>query len=124
LAITEAFAFSAITTSFMTNALSLLDFMSDQVAGVKTVLKRAALALIVISPPVILGIIDPSLFLKALSFAGSFAAILLFGLLPALMAWRGRMRNPNAPYKVKGGYATLIFLIAGSIFVMVVSNFF
>lgn len=110
------FAFFAITTSFMGNALSVLDFLSDQVGGKKTVLKRIVLTALTVIPPVVVAFYNPDIFLAALTFAGSFSAVLLFGVIPAMMSWKGK--SESKVYQVKGGLLPLLFLVLFGFFVM------
>jgi tyrosine-specific transport protein len=110
LMVMSAFAFFAVTTSFIGNALSTHDFLLDQL-HFKGYVKRALMALTVIIPPTIVAAYNPDIFLKALNFAGSFAAIVLFGLLPALMALKG-YRARVIPFFGEG-FAIAFLLIAG-----------
>jgi tyrosine-specific transport protein len=48
------------------------------------------LYLLILGPPLILAIIEPTIFFNALESAGTFGISLLFGLLPAAMAWQQR----------------------------------
>lgn len=104
------FAFFAITTSFMGNALSTLDFILDQSGGNKGNIKRAAFALVTVIPPLIVAIYNPNIFLKALQAAGSFSAVALFGIIPALMSLKAGLD--------KRFYLSAMFLIVFGIFVM------
>jgi tyrosine-specific transport protein len=48
------------------------------------------LYLLILGPPLVLAIIEPTIFFNALESAGTFGISLLFGLLPAAMAWQQR----------------------------------
>ncbi len=113
----EGLAFFAILTSFLAQALSLVHFLAD---GLKVADKKRepiGLCLLVLIPPLLLSLIWPKLFFKALNFAGGFCAIVLFGILPALMVWIGRYRKKTtSPYTVPGGKALLIFVFAFACF--------
>lgn len=113
------FAFFAITTSFMGNALSILDFLSDQVGGSPTITKRAILTALTVVPPVIIAFYNPDIFLIALTFAGSFSAVLLFGIIPALMALKGR--DESHVYTVSYGIWPIVFLIGVGLLVMLLN---
>jgi tyrosine-specific transport protein len=106
------FALSAILTSFIGVALGLFDFFADGFHIKKNLLGKLGLAFLTFLPPILIAIYCPQ-FLKALHYAGLFAAILLV-IYPVLMVWWGRYRlNIAAGYRVMGGkpllVATLIF---------------
>lgn len=105
------FAFFAITTSFMGNALSTLDFILDQTGGAKGSAKRGVTALLTVVPPLIVAIYNPNIFLTALQAAGSFSAVALFGIIPALMSLKAGVERKY--------YFSAIFLIVAGIFVMI-----
>lgn len=114
----EGLAFFAILTSFLAQALSLVHFLADGLK-VSSEKKREplGLCLLVLVPPLILSLIWPKLFFKALNFAGGFCAVVLFGILPALMVWIGRYRKKkSSSYTVPGGKALLIFVFAFACF--------
>jgi tyrosine-specific transport protein len=121
----QGLAFFAILTSFLAQALSLVHFLAD---GLRVSYKKkehiglCALALI---PPLILSLIYPQLFFKALNFAGGICAVILFGLLPVSMVWIGRYRkNIRSGYEMPGGKTALalIFLFALFIFCLQISS--
>jgi tyrosine-specific transport protein len=59
------------------------------------------------------------LFFKALNFAGGICAVILFGILPALMVWIGRYKKANSgAYKMPGGKPALVFIMAFAISIL------
>jgi tyrosine-specific transport protein len=86
-AITSAFSFFAIITSFLGVSLSLSDFLSDGLHMKRFRLGRAYACLLTFIPPLLFVLAYQRGFLLALQFAGIFVAILLC-ILPALMAWK------------------------------------
>ncbi len=114
----QGLAFFAILTSFLAQSLSLVHFLAD---GFKVETKKREsplLCFLVLIPPLILALLWPLLFFKALSFAGGFCAVLLFGILPALIVWIGRYRKyRKTPYTVPGGKSLLIFVFAFACFI-------
>ncbi|MDB6080860.1 MAG: tyrP-E, partial [Chlamydiia bacterium] len=54
---------------------------------------RALLGLLVLVPPLLVALTNPKIFLVALNYAGGFCTVILFGVLPALMAWRRKLCN-------------------------------
>jgi tyrosine-specific transport protein len=121
----QGLAFFAILTSFLAQALSLVHFLAD---GMKISYKQrenAALVALALVPPLLLSLIYPQLFFKALNFAGGICAVILFGLLPVIMVWKGRYQQMiPSTYQVSGGKAALsaIFLFALLILILQLSS--
>lgn len=114
--LTQSFAFCAIVTSFLGVSLSLTDFLADGLKIKKSRLGRIGLYLLTFIPPFIITLIDPRAFLSALEYAGAFGVIILLGLLPALMVWRGRYHmGLKSPYKAPGGKCALLLVIIFSL---------
>lgn len=115
----QLFAFFAITTSFIGVALSFIDFLADGLSIKKTTKGKFALCCLVLLPPLFFAINYPDIFLYALGYAGGVGAVLLFGLLPALMTWSGRYRKKIiAPEIVPGGKAVLLLIMSFSMAMM------
>jgi len=115
----QYFAFFAILTSFLGNSLSFVDFLADGLRIPKNHLGKLFLCLIVIAPSFVLALIYPRIFLLALNYAGSFGAVVLFGVLPALMAWSGRYsKKISTKPLVPGGRVVLATIILFAFWVM------
>lgn len=109
----EHFAFFAIVSSFITVALSFLDFLADSLHIRKDAWGKFILCLLTLLPPFICAMIYPNIFLTALSFAGVFGALILFGIFPVLMVWRGRyVMKLNRPKIVPGDRSVLVIVLA------------
>jgi tyrosine-specific transport protein len=66
-----------------------------------------------------MALVYPNMFLAALNYAGAFGAVVLFGILPALMAWCGRYRQGlSGTFRVVGGKVTLVAVIIFAFMVM------
>jgi tyrosine-specific transport protein len=117
------FAFFALTTSFLAVALSFVHFFKDAFkVKTKKNSEPLSLTLLVLLPPFIITLIDPSLFLKALNLAGGIGAVLLFGILPCLMAWKCRYTlQETKRILVYGGKPVLIMVIIFSLFILSLS---
>lgn len=112
----QFFAFFAITTSFLTQSLSLIDFLADGFKVSKRGLARAGLILLAILPSFLFTFLYPGLFIAALNFAGGVTAVVLFGVLPALMVWKLRFKQQEAmPGLIPSGRPFLLVIIAISI---------
>jgi len=88
----EFFAFFALVTSFLGVTLGLFDFLADGLHIKKNKRGRTLLFFLVFSPPTVISLLNPGLFIVALRYAGGFGVALLLGLLPILMVWSGRYR--------------------------------
>lgn len=111
----QAFAFFAIITSFLSVALSFVDFLADGL-GIRNSLNRIVPIALVLVPPFVFALLHPTIFLIALNYASGFGAVILFGIVPALMVWKGRYQKKiSAPQLVPGGkfVLILIFLFSG-----------
>lgn len=117
--IAELFAFFAIVTSFLSVALSFVDFLADGLKIPKDTRGKLILISMVLIPPFFCAILYPTIFLSALNFAGGFCTVILFGILPSLMVWKGRYaQNIQSIRLVPGGKITLVTIIIFSIWVM------
>jgi tyrosine-specific transport protein len=108
----EALAFFALLSSFLAQTLALTHFLADafKVKGEKH--ESVPMCLLALVPPLIFAFIYPNLFLNALNFAGGICAVILFGVLPASMAWKNRyIQNHQPSYQVFGGKRLLIAII-------------
>jgi tyrosine-specific transport protein len=111
--------FIALLTSFLAQSLALVHFLGDALKSGGEKHESVPLVLLALLPPVLFSLFYPEIFFKALNFAGGVCAVLLFGLLPVLMAWKGRYLEKQAGREqVPGGKRTLIFLLAFSFFVL------
>ncbi len=120
-----AFSFFALVTSFLAVALSLSDFLADGFGIHKaSVTKRLLLMVMTFLPPLLLLLMPSSggkpIFLLALGYLGVFIAV-LYGILPALMVWKGRYREHIASdYRAPGGKFVLILLLVGSVAIIAI----
>jgi tyrosine-specific transport protein len=107
----QAFAFFALVTSFLGVALGLRDFLADGLNIRKDPKGQFLLTSLVLIPPLAIAISYPHIFLIALDYAGGFGCAILLGLLPVIMAWRGRysMKLPFYP-QLPGGKIVLFLL--------------
>lgn len=113
------FAFFAIVTSFLGVSLSLLDFLADGLKVEKNRRGRLFLYLLTFGPPLLITLYDPRAFLTALEYAGAFGVVVLLGLLPALMVWRGRYTKKYVSrFTTPGGKVALIIVILLSLSVV------
>ncbi len=108
----DYFAFFAIVTSFLGVALSFVDFLADGLKIKKDASGKMVLCGLVIALPLVFAFIYPGVFLIALSYAGSFGAVILFGILPVAMVWAGRYHKKiQAKQLLPGGKIALSAIV-------------
>ncbi len=95
--LTNVFTSICVLTSFLGVALSLSDFLSDGIKVNKQQKGGAAIiSCLTLGPPLIIVLISPAIFLKALNYAGILCIILLF-IMPLLMAGSLFLRTHFSP---------------------------
>jgi tyrosine-specific transport protein len=115
----QSFAFFAIITSLLAQSLSVMHFIADGIKKIPDKKNSWYLALLALAPPVVFAYIYPQIFFAALSFAGGFCAVILFGVFPALMTWIGRYHKKyTSSYHVSGGKFALVLVIAYSLLIL------
>src|SRR3990167_72767 len=108
----QFFGAFALTTSFLGVTLGLLDFLSDGLQIPKVGFKKFGLCLLIYVPAIVIGVINPNIFLSALGYAGGIGCALLLGLFPIMMVWVGRYRKGYSKIhaQLPGGKILLIIL--------------
>lgn len=114
----QAFSLLAIATSFVGFVAGLVDLWADvrvsilreQPDAVQRQLWPSYAATVL--PPVAFAAADPGIFLRALDFAGTYGIAVLFGFMPAAMAWRNREEVGGFPEMVPGGKPVLALMMA------------
>ena len=111
-AIGKAFGFFAMTASYIALALAFLDFLADGLGFKKVGIRKFALVLLVFVPPFFVSMVNPGIFLKALSYAGGISCAILFGIYPPLIVWIGRYKKGHTTgQQIPGGRVFLSSLI-------------
>ncbi len=121
-AIGQAFAFFALTTSFLGVTLGLFDFLSDGLKLKKSGRSKLFTYLLVFVPPTLIAMYNPKIFLRALGYAGGIGCALILGLFPVLMVWSGRYRKklPRKHQQLFGGKVVLLLILAFIAFELVI----
>jgi tyrosine-specific transport protein len=110
----QAFAFFAMTTSFLGISIAFVDFLADGLKVRKKGMHKFALCLFVFGLPLLVTWINPHLFLKALTIAGGLGVALLLGAIPIMMVWSGRYFDGHSllHQQLPGGKIALSLLFA------------
>jgi len=116
----HVFSFFAIITSFLGVALSFVGFLAD---GWNLKGKFLPTALVLL-PPFLFGLIYPHIFYVAIGYAGGFATVILFGIIPALMVRHIRKEGTPSPFVMPGGALTLWLVMLFALFVMIMEVWF
>lgn len=121
------FAFFALTTSFIGVTLAMIDFFADLFHIKARRWNRLFLCLMIFAPVVAIVLINPGVFLIALTLAGGFGSAFLLGLLPIILVWKGRKvkKYKSKPRYLFGGnfllfilFVALLAEIAVSVYVL------
>lgn len=110
----DAFSLLAIVTSFIGFTAGLVDLWSDlriSLLGEEPGSVQRSLAFnyaATVVPPAVFCVLKPGIFLEALDVAGTYGVAVLFGLLPAAMAWRSRENQKGFPRALPGGSPVLV----------------
>jgi tyrosine-specific transport protein len=80
------FSVIAIVTSYVANGLGLMGFCRDLSENYLHVKSRALVVAATFLPPFAISILNPEIFLKAINFVGGYGIVVLFGILPAIIA--------------------------------------
>jgi tyrosine-specific transport protein len=115
------FSSICMITAFLGVSLGLFDFLADGLKLKKTGLQGKSTLALTFVPPLAIVLLNPGIYLHALSYAGVCCVILLL-LLPAIMSWRGRLAQADTGMVlVPGGYITLSFIIAIALYLLTLS---
>lgn len=118
---TLLFSLFAVATSLFAQTLSLVDFLADGLSWALTLPKRLFLALLAIIPSLIFALLYPNVFAQALRVAGAFGAVILFGVLPALMIWKGQRSLGHCLQKpILGRAPVLLGILLASITIVAI----
>ncbi|MCH9608514.1 MAG: Tyrosine-specific transport protein [Chlamydiales bacterium] len=109
--VAQLFALFAIITSFLAQSLSLVDFLSDGLKIAKVGLGRLALIAMAILPPFIFAFLNPGIFIRALSMGGGLSAVILFGVMPALMVYILRKKNGEESLSLRPTHPLLLVAV-------------
>ncbi|MCX8110838.1 MAG: hypothetical protein N3D15_06280 [Syntrophorhabdaceae bacterium] len=88
LLLATGFAAVSISTAYLSNVMALIGFMDDLSYQQTGRTNPLASRLLAFGPPIIIAIVYPNIFLKAMDIVGGFGIVSLFGILPSLIAYK------------------------------------
>jgi len=102
------FALMAIITSYLSNGYGLMEFMDDLTSNYFKKSSRLLIIILSFGPPLVIALIYPNIFLTALDMVGGLGIVVLFGILPSIIAViRARTSGKKAFF---GIVMTILFL--------------
>lgn len=115
----NAFSIAAILSSFIGVGLGVFDYLADFFKFDNSKIGRTKSWAVTFLPPLIMSILFPLGFLKAIGYAGAVATIWTC-IIPALLAYKSRKINAAATtFRVFGGNGLIIFIVLFGVFVAI-----
>lgn len=113
LTIGRSFAFFAMTTSYLGISVAFVDFLLDGLKLSKKGKSKGIVCALIFGIPTLVTLINPHLFLSALTIAGGIGVALLLGAMPILMVWAGRYYEGHSlmHQQLPGGKITLSLML-------------
>ncbi len=123
LSVGRLFAFFAMTTSYLGISVAFVDFLLDGLKLSKKGTPKALICGIIFVIPLVITLVNPHLFISALSIAGGIGVALLLGAMPVLMVWAGRYYEGHSlmHQQLPGGKITLALMLAFVAFELVIT---
>ncbi|MCX6995423.1 MAG: hypothetical protein NTY13_06460 [Chlamydiae bacterium] len=109
----QLFTFCAITTSYIGQSLSMIDLLGQHFKK-----NRLTLVCMTLLPPYLIAAYYPEIFLNALLSAGAYGAVIVFGIIPILMAYQARKKDPSTSPLLPGGNIILGILLLFATFII------
>ncbi len=104
-----------VTTSYLGVGVGLVDLAADTLSIDRNSSRMWIPTVVATVPPMILVLMDPGLFMRALAYAGVLC-VLLLTVCPMLMVWRGRyVHQLTADFQMPGGRRLLFPITAFSV---------
>lgn len=119
-ALSDFFAFFALTTSYIGLSLALFYFLKDCFKECNISMGKSAIIFTSLIPTMFLAILFPNALIKCLDLSGGFGDTILSGLIPISMVWMGRYRKKlTGEFTVPGGKPALILAAAFYLFILI-----
>lgn len=111
----NAFSMAAILSSFIGVGLGMFDFLADFFQFDNSKAGRTKSWAVTFLPPLLLSLLFPLGFLKAIGYAGAIATVWAC-IIPALLAYKVRRQNTQNPFRVWGGTPLIVLVIIFGVF--------
>ncbi len=120
----QMFAFFALVTSLLGVSFSMVDFFADGLKLEREGWKRGGLTFLTFFPPLVIVLIYPTIFDKALGIAGGIGEAILNGLVPIGLVWVGGFYKglKKAQFGSNRGYLTLGAVIIAFVMFLEIYN--
>ena len=105
--VAASFALIAICTSYVANGMGLMDFNRDLMKNFSGNLHKLFVIVITFFPPLIIALLFPNIFLKAIGLVGGVGIAILFGVLPAIVCY---IKTKSRLLKLLSIFMLLLFL--------------
>jgi tyrosine-specific transport protein len=105
------FTIVAIITSYFANGLGLMGFSKDLVENYFKNRNKLLQIAITFLPPLIISMINPDIFLKAIDIVGGIGIVVLFGILPSVIS----VINPRRSFLFKA-FSVIMLVLFTSVF--------
>jgi len=79
------FALLAISTSYLANGLGLMGFIEDMLENHLRIKNKIVQLVCTFGPPLLISLLKPDIFLKAIDVVGGYGIAILFGILPSII---------------------------------------
>ncbi len=110
----EGFAFFAIITSLLAQALSLQDFIQDAFSRINLKSRRSVVSLLIFIPSLAIALSNPHIFFQLLEIGGGVLAVILFGVIPGFMILKiETFKNKNRWFFAAIAVLTLSTIVIG-----------
>lgn len=115
----NAFSIAAILSSFIGVGLGVFDYLADFFKFDNSKVGRAKSWAVTFMPPLIMSILFPLGFLKAIGYAGAVATIWTC-MIPAMLAYKSRKQQAKSTFHVSGGLPLIASIALFGIVVAIV----
>lgn len=102
------FSLLAIMTSYLANSMGLMGFIRDLTENQFGIKNRTLDIALTFLPPLGIALLWPAVFLQAINVVGGVGIVILFGILPGIIAWR---KSTSAPIKILSALMLVLFLL-------------
>ncbi|MFO7718078.1 MAG: aromatic amino acid transport family protein, partial [Desulfohalobium sp.] len=101
------FSLLAIMTSYLANSMGLMGFIRDLTENQFGIKNRTLDIALTFLPPLGIALLWPAVFLQAINVVGGVGIVILFGILPGIIAWR---KSKSPPLKILSALMLVLFL--------------